>query len=49
MQRLGLVALACGAIAFFLLALRTDDKFWRISRFVLAALNLAVLVLRLYL
>ena len=43
-----LVALACGAIGFFGLALRTDDKFWRTSHLVLAALNVVVLVIRLF-
>jgi cell division protein FtsW (lipid II flippase) len=43
-----LVALACGAVGLFGLALRTDDKFWRTSYFVLAALNVVVLVIRFF-
>jgi hypothetical protein len=42
------IALACGAVAFFMLALRADDKFWRTSWFVVAAMNLVVLALRLF-
>ena len=45
---LDLVANACGAVAFFMLALKTVDKFGRTSLFVLAALNLVVLGLRLF-
>jgi hypothetical protein len=45
---LDLVANAGGAVGLFMLALRTDDKFWRTSGFVLAALNFVVLVLRLF-
>jgi hypothetical protein len=49
MHLLDLIANVCGAVAFFGLGLRgTDDKFWRTSYFVLAALNLVVLVLRLF-
>jgi len=48
MQMLDLVALACGAVGLFMLALRTDDKFWRTSYFVCAALNIVVLVIRLF-
>ena len=47
-QMLDLVANACGVVGFFMLARRTDDKFWRTSGFVPAALNLGVLVLRLF-
>ena len=48
MHVLDLVASACGAVGFFMLARRTDDKFWRTSLSGLAALNLVVLVLRLF-
>ena len=40
------LALVCGAVGLFGLALKTDDKFWRTSLFVVAALNVVVLVLR---
>ena len=48
MQMLDLVANACAAVSLFMLALRSDDKFWRTSGFVLAALNLVVLILRVF-
>jgi hypothetical protein len=48
MRVLDLVALACGAVGLFMLALRTDNKFCRSLYFVLAALNVVVLVLRLF-
>jgi hypothetical protein len=48
MHLLDFIAIACGAIGFFMLALtRTEEKFWRTLWFVFAALNLAVLVFRL--
>lgn len=44
---LGLVAHACSAVAPFVLALKSTDRFWRIAGFVLAAMNVLVAVLRL--
>ena len=45
---LGLVANACGAVGLFVLALKSTDRFWRITGFVLAALNVMVAVLRFF-
>ena len=48
MHMLDLVANACGAVSFFMLALTIHDKFGRTLLFVLAGLNLVVLVFRLF-
>jgi hypothetical protein len=41
---IGLFGNACGAVALFLLARKTEDKFGRTLMFVLSALNLVVFV-----
>ena len=48
MPSLQLVALACGAVGLFGLATRTDDRFWRTTFFVVAALNVVVMVILLF-
>ena len=48
MNMLDLFGFACGAVALFLLARQTEDKLGRTIMFVLAALNLAFLLFRLF-
>jgi hypothetical protein len=48
MDSLRLAANALGAVGLFMLALKTQDKFWRTTGFVLAALNLLVVLARLF-
>jgi hypothetical protein len=44
---LGLIGNALGAVGLIILALKSSEKFWRISGFVLAALNVVFALLRL--
>ncbi len=48
MNTLGLVGNVCGAVGMFMLALRTEDKLGRSVCFVLAALNVVVILLYLF-
>ncbi len=44
----GLLGLACGVVGLVILALKTDDKLWRIAGLCIAALQLVLLLLRLF-
>ena len=48
MNVLNLFGLSCGAISLFLLARKTEDKVGRTIMFVLAALNLVLLLFDLF-
>lgn len=41
---LNLIGLCCGAVGMFGLGMKTSDKFWRSTFFVLAALNSILVV-----